>query len=50
MECKSYFENITAKDNTIVFKCVNYSKKLWKEFDKHIAKRFEDICRFYGRH
>ena len=46
---RSYFEYITAKDNIIILKCVNYTKNYEKEFDKHIAKRFEHICRFYGR-
>ena len=41
-DCKSDLEQMTANDGSLISKCVGCSKNYEKDFDKNLAKRFQN--------
>ena len=44
--CESCLDYISAKNNWLIFKCIECSKKHEKRFDKDLIERFVSICAF----
>ena len=49
INCKSCLDYISTKNNQLIIKCIECSKKHKKHFNKDLIKRFENIYEFCDR-
>ena len=47
--CKSDLEYVTVKDGSLILKCIGYKKNYEKEFDRDLATRSQNSCKFSDR-
>ena len=49
IDCKSYLDYMTTKDDQLIFRCFECKKNYKKKFNKELIKRFVNIYEFWNK-